>query len=241
MLKSRTPGGPPYRIARGTRPWEFTDWSKARTDPSGAHTFGNRFDDPNGEYRVLYAASQLTSCYMETLARFRPDRALLTELQAIKGENDFQPIGVIPNEWFENRFIGTAEAKGNYADLYTAEWVAHLRPRLQPECIDLGMPDFDLSVLMQPQKRLITQLASSFVYDLGAFAGICYASRYGLDLENWALFEFKAEFDPAPKVRQVAADDPALQEAVKILCLEVPREVREESKLHRFLKLIFGE
>jgi hypothetical protein len=241
LLKSRTPEDPLYRIVRGTKPWEFTDWSKARTDPSGAHTFGNRFDDPNGEYRVLYAASQLTSCYVETLARFRPDQALLAELKAIKGEDDFQPIGVIPREWFESRFIGTADVKGKYAELYTAEWVAHLRPQLQPECVELGLPDFDLSVLMQAQKRFITQLASSVVYDLGAFAGIYYVSRYGVNLENWALFEFKADIYPSSKVRPVSADDPALQEALDILTLEVPRTMREESAVRRLLKSIFGE
>ncbi|HEV2396254.1 MAG TPA: hypothetical protein VGS27_04900, partial [Candidatus Sulfotelmatobacter sp.] len=45
------------------------DWSRANSDG----TFGNRFDDPEGYYRVLYAASQKLSCFLETLARFRPD------------------------------------------------------------------------------------------------------------------------------------------------------------------------
>ena len=32
------------------------------------------------------------------------------------GEDDYQQIGVIPDEWFEGEFIGTAEVEGNYAD-----------------------------------------------------------------------------------------------------------------------------
>jgi hypothetical protein len=31
---------------------------------------GNRFDDPDGLYRVLYASAQPLGCYLETLARF---------------------------------------------------------------------------------------------------------------------------------------------------------------------------
>ena len=50
-------------------------------------TFGNRFDDPDGTYRVLYASSQRLGCYLETLARFRVDLTLYAELSEIDGEN----------------------------------------------------------------------------------------------------------------------------------------------------------
>jgi hypothetical protein len=92
----------------------------------------------------------------------------------------------------ENRFIGTAEVQGRYGDFYSPAWVAHLRSQLQPLCVKLGLTDFDVSVLIQATRRIVTQRASSIVYGLGAFAGIYYASRHGLGLENWALFEFKA-------------------------------------------------
>lgn len=42
-------------------------------------TFGNRFDSPDGYYRVLYASSRRLACFVETLARFRPDITLLAE------------------------------------------------------------------------------------------------------------------------------------------------------------------
>ena len=54
--------------------------------------FGNRFDDFDAEYRVLYASSQLKSCYIETLARFRRDPTLQAELNAIKGANDYHAL-----------------------------------------------------------------------------------------------------------------------------------------------------
>lgn len=60
-----------------------------------------RILDPAGEYRVLYAASQVLSCYVATLARFRPDYQLKTALAAIRGDDDFQQIGYLSLDWLE--------------------------------------------------------------------------------------------------------------------------------------------
>ena len=88
-----------HRIGRRPDPWQYPDWSRA--NPDG--TFGNRFDDPNGNYRVLYASSTRLGCFLETLARFRPDMALYAELQAIEGEDDFVPVGIVPRAWLSKR------------------------------------------------------------------------------------------------------------------------------------------
>jgi hypothetical protein len=74
---------------------------------------------------------------------------------------------------------------------------------------------------MQAAKRSVTQRASTIVHDLGAFAGIYYASRHGLGFENWALFEFKATIKPLIPVRRVSKNDPELQQALDILHLGV--------------------
>jgi hypothetical protein len=42
-----------YRLGRRPDPWVWPDWSHAGADG----TFGNRFDDPESEYRVLYAST----------------------------------------------------------------------------------------------------------------------------------------------------------------------------------------
>jgi hypothetical protein len=66
-----------FRIGRRPDPWRPQDWSRA--NPDG--TFGNRFDEPGGNYRVLYAASQELSCYIETIARFRSNFELLAAVK----------------------------------------------------------------------------------------------------------------------------------------------------------------
>ena len=81
-------------MARHPDAWQLPDWSRAKDG-----TFGNRFDDPESEYRVLYASSQQVSCFVETLARFRPDLTLLEELKEIKGDDDFLPVGEVPRNW----------------------------------------------------------------------------------------------------------------------------------------------
>jgi hypothetical protein len=63
-----------------------------------------------------------------------------------------------------------------------------LRQTLASECMKLGLDDLDVSVLQQGKPRRLTQLSSLEVYKAG-LNGIYYRSRYGHDLENWALFE----------------------------------------------------
>ena len=168
-----------YRIGRRPDPWQYPDWSRANPD----RTFGNRFDDPNGEYRVLYASSVRLGCFLETLARYRPDMALYAELQEIAGENDFIPPGVVPREWFQERVMGSANAHGRFADIGASEWISTLRRKLAPLLINLGIPDFDASVLQRSGPRLLTQNVSEIVYSEG-FDGIRYLSKYGHDIEK---------------------------------------------------------
>jgi len=149
MLDTKTPTTPLFRLGRKPDPWTPPDWSRAQPDG----TFGNRFDDPQGNYRVLYAATQRVSCFVETLARFRPDLSLIAELQAIAGEDDYVPLGTVPSDWCEPRMMGEATVTGTYADIYGAGWVSHLRHELASDCVALGIKDLDDSVLQQGEPR----------------------------------------------------------------------------------------
>jgi RES domain len=211
VLEGKHPPETIFRIARKPDPWQPADWSRA--NPDG--TFDNRFDDPEGYYRVLYASSQRLSCFLETLARYRADLSLLAELNEIEGANDFFPLGAVPREWSEGRLLGSAHAEGNYADVYAAEWIAFLRHRLAGECVRLGIDELDASVLQRHAPRRITQLASLEARRKN-FDGIYYRSRYGHDLENWALFEpFRLLRTSSEAIRP---DDRMFLEALRILC-----------------------
>jgi hypothetical protein len=206
-----------FRVARKPDPWQPPDWSRANLDG----TFGNRFDDPSGYYRVLYASSQEVSCFIETLARFRPDLTLRAELSEIEGEDDFVPLGEVPVEWCDQRLIGCAAADGDYADIYSSKWIAHLRPKLADECLRLGLQELDAAVLQDAAPRRISQLASRQAYELGC-PGIYYRSRYGHDLENWAIFE---PFPIHPRgSKEILESDDSLQKALEILGLKLRRQ-----------------
>lgn len=69
------------RIGRRPNPWAWPPWEAQDSD----NTFGNRWDDPEGIYRVLYTCTQLEGAYVEVLSRFRPDPVVLAELAEIDG------------------------------------------------------------------------------------------------------------------------------------------------------------
>ena len=214
MLETRRPPATIFRIARKTDPCLPPDWSRANPEA----TFGNRFDDPEGYYRVIYASSQKLSCFLETLSRFRADLSLLTELNEIEGENDFFPIGMVPRVWCDERLLGFAHADGDYADICASGWILLLRHRLAGECLRLGLSDLDASVLQRHAPRRITQLASLEVRRRN-FDGVYYPSRFGHDLENWALFEpFRISQTNSVAI---ASDDPAFVAALQMLALRV--------------------
>ena len=62
-----------YRLGRVPDAWEWPDWSYV--NPDG--TFGNRYDDPEAQYRVLYASTEREATFRESLARYRADPAIV--------------------------------------------------------------------------------------------------------------------------------------------------------------------
>ena len=110
--------------------------------------------------------------------------------------------------------MGSANAQGSFADIGASDWISTLRRKLAALLIQLGIPDFDASVLQRSGPRLLTQNVSALVYAEG-FDGLRYLSKYGHDIENWALFE-PANLTNAA-VRDIQAEDPDLLRAFEIL------------------------
>lgn len=198
-----------YRVGRWPDPWLPPDWAHAHLDG----TFGNRFDDPQAYYRVIYTSSQRLGCFLETLARFRPDLTLLADLAEIEGEDDFTPLATIPASWLVARLIGTANIDGEYADIYAPGWIALLRRELASTAVALGLSEIDAATLQAGRPRQLTQEASLVVFRHG-LDGIFYRSRYGHSIENWAIFEPFPLRNPSASA--IAADDPDLQSALRL-------------------------
>jgi RES domain len=108
---------PRLRLGREPDPWEWPDWSYAIPDG----TFGNRFDDPEGQYRVLYASAERGTTFRECLARFRPDPAIVAaEIAENDGDENsprLLPAGWVALTWLQNRRIGSGRLIGEFCDI----------------------------------------------------------------------------------------------------------------------------
>lgn len=223
-IEVASPPGALYRIARRPNPWAWPDWAYSGSDG----TFDNRYDDPRGEYRVLYASSQRLGAFLETLARFRPDPEIVAAQIADDPRDARFPTvsaGTVPAEWLEARKLGTARLAGEYADVGHTRSLAYLREALAPLVIRYGVGEFDAAAIRLHAPRRFTQEISRHIYECmttsgeRAFQGIRYLSRLGDDIENWAICE------PATIERIEAAEihvgDPDLSRAVALLRLKI--------------------
>ena len=210
-----------FRLGYKPDPWDFPDW-KYISSTDG--TFPNRYDDPQGKYRVLYASSQRLTCFLEILAPFRIAPEVAAGLLAIEGDpDDPYPVGVVSSAVFELRQMARATAdisESSYADVCACEWIWRLRSKLLPHLSGLGIKSFDASTLLVTSPRRLTQLVSRVVYD-SDLRVIRYPSKHGLDLENWAFLEPAIVHNPG--VEEIRMDDPDLQQALKLLSLQLGR------------------
>jgi hypothetical protein len=202
-----------HRVGRAPDAWAWPGWAYAHEDG----TFGNRYDDPLGEYRVIYAGRPRLAAFAETLARFRPDLELVAELSLIEGDAPALAPGAVPVEWCASRVIGSARHTGTFADVGRSESLAHLRAALAARALHYGFDDLDAGELRRRAPRAFTQEISRHVFvhgrDAGGrpLAGLRYRSRLGDDLVNWAIFETEPPVDCVSE--PVDREDPDLRAA----------------------------
>jgi hypothetical protein len=203
-----------HRVARRPDAWAWPEWAYTHEDG----TFGNRYDDPACEYRMLSASDERAAAFAETLARLRPDLELVAELALIAGDDDDAASlapGVVPREWLDARVIGRARHAGAFVDLGHSDTLAHLRAALAARVLHHGFEDCDAGELRRRAPRAFTQEISRHVFtyargeDGRAVAGLRYRSRLGDEYVNWAIFEI----DPPSEMSSdpIGPDDPDLR------------------------------
>jgi hypothetical protein len=224
-LAAARPGGNLHRVARGADAWAWPAWAYAGDDGM----FGNRFDDPSAEYRVLYASSPRVGAFLETLARYRTDPAIVAEYAEIAidaedaGRYPTIAPGVVPADWCSSRTIGRASHDGPFADIGHSSSLAELRAALASRLVHYGLDDLDGGELRRRAPRAFTQEISRYVFERGMTAegerllGIRYLSRLGDEIENWAIFEGTEPYDR--RSEGIARDDPGLLAALRTLDL----------------------
>jgi RES domain len=224
-LAETTPPGRILRVGRKPNPWAWPPWEIAGEDG----TFGNRWDDARSTYRVLYGSSQLEACFVETLARFRPDPHVLAGLARIEGPEPMRAAGRLPRSWLNGRVVGEASVSGVFCDVGAAASLAYLHRALAATLVRYGIAELDGAAIRQTAPRRFTQEISSHVYALSdarggpRFAGIGYRSRFGDHYQNWAIFERpgRRPVIRAPRTRKIAPLQREFQAALRLLELEL--------------------
>jgi hypothetical protein len=222
-LHSTSPAGPLYRIARAPDPWSWPDWANVGSDG----TFGNRWDDSEGVYRVLYASSSRLGAFVEVLARFRPDLHVVEALAQIEDPTSrARSPGELDASWLANRRIGVALVRGDFVDVGHSRSLARIRAALAPRVVHYGLDDLDAAAIRVSAPRGFTQEISRWVYDQSTaagrrrFAGISYLSRLGDEFRNWAIFEpagIRLPVTGKPEARPIDRDDSDLRRALELL------------------------
>lgn len=166
-----TPAFRLFRIGRYPDPMAWAPWDRVGD---------GRYDDPrlSKRYRVLYAGER-RACFLESLAKFRPD---------LFGKTQFP----LSSGWIARRGIAefSLEETGStcqWLDMRATETLQFCRTQFATSLIQHGIPDFDLS-LATSKKLEITQEIGQWAFDTGCY-GIVYPTRFAVDLACWAIFE----------------------------------------------------
>lgn len=163
---------------------------------------------------MLYGCTQRVGCFVETLARFRPDPLVVHALSTIAGPDEGRPSGTLDPTWLANRAVGRAEVGGDFVAIGESTSLAYLNREYPWIAAEFGLPELDGASIRRAEPRALTQRLGRQLYNLSAgsgprFAGISYLSRLGDDLTNWAIFEQAATIDPV-LVERISPSDPDL-------------------------------
>ena len=193
-LDSAAAPGLLYRVGRPPDVWAWPPWTALCADG----TFGNRWDDPLGRYRMLYTSCSRLGALVESLAPLRPDPALALPYQAIvtndPDDPGTEPLGRLAPRWRERRVVGQGLTDGVHEPLVTVDGEGSLSS-LEPLARPFGIGRLDADTLRTSRDRAFTQHVSRYLFRQRqpgsgrAYAGILSLSFYGRDIENCALFE----------------------------------------------------
>lgn len=214
-----------WRIGYRPDPWAWIGWEWA-----SAGRFHGRWDDPDGNFRTIYAGSTLLACLLEVLACFRPDPPLASAIANIIADDDdderFPTVtaGHVHTAWIKPRMAASGRLSGQFCAVAASVSIAVLHPRFAAQAKALGLHDFDAAALKDFRARALTQSIASYLHAQTPVSGIQFASRHGDDLTLWAVFERPRDSARSNCIADTAAHElgtnhPEVQRAFDVLGL----------------------
>lgn len=238
--------GPPlgevFRVGWDSDPLGPPPWDLSAAD--GA--FGNRFDDPEANFRCIYCGSSADAAFGETTARFRVSTSQLAKIKAavvdaedleeiFGAEIDFTdpsvPRGIVTAEWRNRRKLAktTLNSSLRFANVADQESLEYFRYALPAKAAECGVDDIDFATILNKEQRQFTRACARHIYDLRdalgstRFAGIRYMSRHNaLEWECWALFDDRVDGKHSPAFPEnIMPDHPALLRIAQAFTLSI--------------------
>lgn len=181
-----------------------------------------RFDDPLGEYSVLYCAGFQSVALRETLQHFRRDTRTIARLETLYGEGQAPPA-LVPADWRSARVLMPARIRlADGRELAAYEDPGLLR-RLEEGfaslLAELGIHNLDVPAL-RSRERTVSQLLGRSLYNQG-FAGVAFRSGVPPSGACAAIFEGRGELEPAGRPRPLVRSLPALRTVAREFKLEL--------------------
>lgn len=160
---------------------------------------GGRFDSLTGAFGTTYFATAKKTALKESLADLRPSPKQSDELNDEFRRTGRMPPGNLPADWRHRRIIVRMSVTSSlpFVDVSHSDTIDWLQDdiRLQQVLDALGMDIYNDLGTVVGKRGPITRLISDIVYyaldedQRYKYGGIRYCSRFGTDLECWAVHD----------------------------------------------------
>jgi hypothetical protein len=213
-----------YRLNYGPEPLRLRDWAAASAvDRLGKQTFGNRWDDPERQFRSLYCADSPLGAIIESLQDLLPSPSAIATLSALQLEpgEELPSLGSLPADLFSNSYLCTLQVEPGvpFADALDADIISEMRVNYAHLAVELGAEPITAGTMLSEDFEL-TQAIAHALYARG-FAAVHMMSKFGQQHGNWTLFEdpycserFRVNVTLADLPVKLNSDHPDLIEAL---------------------------
>ncbi len=187
---------------------------------SSSYPWTNRFDDVFRQFRSLYCAKDMKTCFRELLADLRPNEKAKMDFEKIFGGEDL-PLAQVRPAWYQSRALVHVEPRtnsGDFVDIETIKERFNLLLKYKWIFLKRGVLFPDIKHLRKKDRSITQQIARGY-FDEGR-AGISFNSH--LDRQNClALFEGRAVLVNIDEPITLSPDMTAFQEVCSEFQLQI--------------------
>ena len=221
--------------------WRVSSWPEPFDPPPPAPPLGtdpkdddgHRYDDPQGEWRTLYCATEAEGALGECLGDFKFNAKAVVRIEAYLqsdpdvgfDEDYFRPLTAEDVESFDWK-LAHAPAIRDAALIAIDHWRTYIAvaPKAVPALLRYGVTRFDRRTLLDERRYVTRTLAGLYRRDATdpvsgelLAAGLRFTSRLPPAWECWALWEPLALDAADAYVELVTIDTPQLRTAAAML------------------------